>query len=289
MCKAHILCLCAGVIAGWDLSSRRTSCPLSIQGNIQLKGESKQNSLNSTVHTHTHTGKGRRGSEYSSFLTLTENDLKCFSDGNLDRNLFLWWKLVSWRNSLSDRNYCLTETYFCNIKKFCNRNLILSQNPLLQQLVSVTQKSLLFCYSNLFMWQKPVLLKIPFFGRFIRDFNGKFSHEKWMFPLSWITKITILCSNNTYMSYLQMLKPRKYTSPTTHWWHCVCKAHILCRCAGVIAGWDLSSRRTSCPLSIQGNIQLKLQSQQNSLNTTLTSIQKRQKKLRAQLFSHTQI
>ena len=104
----------------------------------------------------------------------------CFSDGNLDRNLFLWWKLVSWGRFFSGRIFCLTETCFCDINFFCDRNLFPSQF-----FSSLTVSC--FCDQTLF---GP---KHPFLGILYVISREMFLWE-WKFPLSWIPNIPTLWS-----------------------------------------------------------------------------------------------
>ena len=102
-----------------------------------------------------------------------------------DKIVFLWrnlaQKLVSVMETCflkemfySDRNFSLTETCFWDLNfisvteiHFCHRKL--------------------FCYSNLFPWQKLVLPKIPFFGHLKVISRAKFT-------ISWIIKIITLWS-----------------------------------------------------------------------------------------------
>ena len=83
----------------------------------------------------------------------------CFSDGNLDRNLFLWKKLVPWKNFFMWQN--LRDICFCHKKFFSS--------------VTVT----FFCDHNLFCQKYAVLA-------FYTCCLGKSFHEKWESPLSLI-------------------------------------------------------------------------------------------------------
>ena len=89
-------------------------------------------------------------------FSLTE---VCFSDGNLDRNLFLF----------SKGNLFSVWFFFCGINFFLWRKLVsVTESFLLHYLVSVTKTCTLFSY---------VISRVKF-------------REKWEFPLSRITKKT---------------------------------------------------------------------------------------------------
>ena len=102
----------------------------------------------------------------------------CFSDGILDRNLFLWWKLVFERKFFSDRLVLLKDTCFCDINFFLWRKYVY----------------ICLYYNNLFLWQKPFSVPNTLFWAFYIWCPVKRFHEKWEFPLSRITKITTLWS-----------------------------------------------------------------------------------------------
>ena len=110
---------------------------------------------------------------WGSFFSLTEICVVQESFCLFDRSVFLWrklgqnfffcdWNFFSRRNFFFDNFFCQKVTFISDINFVLWRKFCLCQEIWL-------------CYITLFLWQKLVLSKIPNFGDFICDFQGKVS------------------------------------------------------------------------------------------------------------------
>ena len=125
---------------------------------------------------------------YIRFHQLTSVTETFFSDRNfcgwqkfvsVTETVYLWEKCVSLTKTrtgigfcdvnlffkgsfFSVRNFCRKETCFCDINFFSGKEICFRHGKY-------------WFYINLFLWQKLFLSKIPCFGDYMRDFQGKFS------------------------------------------------------------------------------------------------------------------